>query len=116
MNQTIITPASIPAARSVTDIVDELGRLKAKLAPLSEQEKALKEELIAAAGHASAKFDGKLFHAAVSVFDQDRIDNKAVLTKLAELMRPSDFTKFLKKVTKPSTVEKVLITARIQAE
>src|SRR4249920_1015968 len=67
---------------TMADQVDQLGRVKARIAPLNAQEKELKEEFCNAGPGA---YEGKLFRATVSeVFRSDH-DAKAMEAKLRSL-------------------------------
>ncbi len=97
------------------DLVDMLGRLRAKIAPFTEEEEAIKDELKLRVENKNDKtLDGKLFHVCVSTYDQDNIDKKAMIAKLGEYMKPFLLTRFLAKITKTKTVTKVIVTARIR--
>lgn len=62
--------------------VDELGKLKAKIAALTAREAELKAAIKAAVG-ASGSIDGALFRATVSTAEQEVLDMAAVRAKLS---------------------------------
>lgn len=64
-----------PAVRSIASIVDELGLLKAQIAPLSAREKELKEQLVACG---LADCVGTLYDANVSRSTRVSLDSKKI--------------------------------------
>ena len=60
--------------------VDALGELKAQIADLEAQEKALRDSI---AELGAGAYDGDLFRASVSIADRETIDWRAIAEKLA---------------------------------
>ena len=89
----------------IKPIIDELGKLAAKIAELTERQSALKAELTAAGIKSE---EGDLFRATIStVYPSPRVDWQAVAQKLA----PSrQLVAAHTKLAAPYT--KILVTAR----
>lgn len=82
-------------------LVDELGLIKAKIAELTAQETAIKNQLIAGG---EADFDGALFRATVRRQERQFIDSDLARKVLDE--------KTLAKITKTSSTYVVRVAAR----
>lgn len=74
------TPAVVNM--EMADTVDQLGRVKARIAPLVATEKDLKEQLY---NVGPGDYEGKLFRATVSEVFRSGPDMEAMLAKLKEL-------------------------------
>ena len=107
----MLKPKAPRAARTIGEKVDSLGRLKAKIAALTEIEKTLKNELIAAGVGAH---DGELFHVCVSEAERETVDKDALVEKLSALMEKKALAAFLRRNTKKTTVVNVKVTARLR--
>lgn len=66
--------------RPNTYLIDRLGELKAKIAELQSEEKALKTEII---NLGEGAHDGDLFRATVSFSERETLDMEAVREKLS---------------------------------
>jgi hypothetical protein len=82
-------------------VADRLGRVAAFIAELEDYEKRLKGIIIA---HGEDAVEGKLFRATLSIFDQSRLDTKAVKEEMGEA--------WVAKRSKASKVTKVVSNAR----
>ena len=86
-------------------VVDDLGKIKAKIATLIVEEDKLKQQLVVYFKATSVKeFYGELFNATVSEFDLKTLDMGAVKKKLS--------AQFIAAHTKKTPVIKVLVTAK----
>lgn len=65
---------------NLTSLIDSFGVLKAKMAELAIEEKALKAAL---AELDPGAYEGELFRLSISVADRDNLDMKAVREKLS---------------------------------
>ena len=83
--------------------IDALGKIKAQIADLEAQEKALRDH-IAALG--AGAYDGDLFRASVSIADREIIDWRAI----AEKLEPS--RQLITAHTSAKTVTTVRVAAR----
>lgn len=84
-----------------SELVDRIGDLAAKIAPLAEKLEELKAELAAKGrGH----YEGTRYDATVSVFDRVTLDMKAVRSKLS--------SQFIRAHSTKSVVVQVRTTAR----
>jgi hypothetical protein len=66
--------------RTLEETVDELGRIKARIANLTKQEEELRQELIAGG---VSEVDGKLFHATISKYEVALTDWQTIAEKLS---------------------------------
>lgn len=82
-------------------LVDEIGDLKARIAPLSEKLKELEAEL---KSKGEGRYRGDRYDATVSCYDQSRLDMEAVKAKLSE--------QFKRAHTIVSAITKLNVTAR----
>lgn len=85
------------------DLVDRLGKLKAKIANLCEEEKAIKDELILTR---LPEIEGTLFRATISTHERTSLDSEMVKMFLT----PSQ----LLQCTKVSEVTTLRVNARIK--
>jgi hypothetical protein len=83
------------------NVVDQLGLIKAEIAQLQEQEKALKEQLIALG---DGKHSGNLYDATVSPTSRDTLDMEAVRAKLSP--------QFIRAHTSTTHFSTIRVTAR----
>ena len=60
--------------------IDAIGRVKAAIAELEAQEKALRDSI---AARGAGAYDGDTFRATVSIADRETIDWRAIAEKLA---------------------------------
>jgi len=67
-------------ATNLTKTIDALGAIKAQIADLAKQEKALKEAL---ADLDPGAYEGDLFRLSISVADRETLDMAAVREKLS---------------------------------
>lgn len=88
----------------MTNIIDELGYLKAQISALTAKEKALKDELIA---RGVGAYDGDDFRVTVSVAEVERLDLEAAREKLSP--------QFIRAHTITSTRTTVKVVARVRA-
>ena len=65
---------------NLTKIIDDLGALKARIADLEAQEKALKQAL---ADLSPGAYEGELFRLSISETERETLDMKAVREKLS---------------------------------
>lgn len=97
--------------REVQDLVDQIGIIKAQLAPQIEALKALEDKLKAYAADVPADgtvaLEGALFRATVSFYEQDRLDMKAVRAKLS--------AQFIRAHTTQTPVVKLSVRAKVLA-
>lgn len=72
--------------RNLTEVVEQLGRVKADIANLKTVEESLKATLIGAAANdiRDTVIDGPLFRSSVSFTDKKVVDYKAILATLVE--------------------------------
>lgn len=84
-------------------LVDQLGKLKAKIAALCEQEKAIKDELVLSR---LPNIDGSLFRATISTGERCTLDTELVKT----LLTPDQVLQ----CTKVTEVISVRVNARIK--
>lgn len=82
-------------------LVDQIGALRAKIAPYKEQLEELNVKLIA---QGEGRYQGARYDAMVSIFDQHRLDMKAARAKLSP--------QFIAAHTKTIRIEKVQTYAR----
>ena len=89
--------------QSLTDItlVDQLGFIKAEIAHLQDQEKALKEQIIA---QGLGTHSGQMYDVTVSESSRDTLDMEAVRAKLSP--------QFIRSHTNTTTFTTVRVTAR----
>ncbi len=77
----IIAPITSFNNRSVGDLVDELGSLKAEIAELEAREKTLRDELVA---RGAGEVDGDLYRATVSEAVRWTLDSAKVKAEMGE--------------------------------
>jgi hypothetical protein len=89
--------------QSLTDvnIVDQLGFIKAEIAHLQDQEKAIKEQIIA---QGFGSYSGQMFDVTVSPSTRDTLDMEAVRAKLSP--------QFIRAHTNTTSFTTVRVTAR----
>jgi hypothetical protein len=89
--------------QSLTDITlyDQLGFIKAEIAHLQDQEKAIKEQIIA---QGFGSYNGQMFDVTVSPTTRDTLDMEAVRAKLSP--------QFIRSHTKTTTYPTIRVTAR----
>lgn len=108
--------AGLPAFRSLSlafeagcedvgSLADRLGRLAAVRAEIEGYEKRLKEVVIE---NGEAAIEGRLFRSTLSVYEETRLDTKAIRAK----MKPAWLKRFS---LAPQTISKVITKARIGA-
>lgn len=68
-------------SKYLSNLVDELGALKAQQAALAQREKAIKEILTASG---QLDFDGAAYRATISVSQRETLDMQAVRAKLSD--------------------------------
>lgn len=85
--------------------VDELGRIRAKIAELKKQEDALKAE-VAAMGPGA--YEGALFRATVSTYETARFDASAAREKLIK----EGFARWVRDHTSTAESTKVAVVSR----
>ena len=90
--------------REVQDLVDQIGIIKAQLAPQLEALKALETKLKA---QGAGAYEGALFRATVSTYEQDRLDMEAVRAKLS--------AQFIRAHTTQTPVVKLSVKAKVLA-
>lgn len=95
------------------DLADAHGRIKAKIAPLTETEEQIKAEIINRTGLSGA-MDGKLFHINVSTSDRKTVDKDALIAKLGTFMKAHFLAAFVAKNTKHTPVTTIRVTARLR--
>lgn len=95
------TVETLPVSDNLVPVIDDLGRLKAAIADLEKQEKALKEQL---AHLEPGAYEGKLFRVTVSVSDRETLDMEAVREKLTP--------QFIRAHTNIATVRALRVTTR----
>lgn len=86
---------------NLSPIIDELGVLKAQIANLEAQEKALKDQLIELG---AGCYEGQVFKVTVSVAERSNLDMKAVRAKLSP--------QFITAHTTITTVKSVRVVSR----
>lgn len=90
--------------REIQDLVDQIGITKAQLAPQLEALKVLETKLKA---QGAGAYEGALFRATVSTYEQDRLDMEAVRAKLS--------VQFLRAHTTQTPVVKLSVKAKVLA-
>lgn len=90
----------VPLKLSVSQIVDKMGALKAAMAPLEREYKALGAQLGGA-----GRYEGVLWDATVSVYDRNSLDMDAVRAKLSH--------QFITANTTTTEVRKVKMSAKL---
>lgn len=70
---------ALSAAPDYSAMADALGKIKAKIADLEEQEESLKDAIKLSGAD---EIDGNLFHVTVSRFDKKHVDYKGLLEVL----------------------------------
>lgn len=90
-------------------IVDELGKVKAKIAELQEAEKALRNELVESD---LDEADGKLFHASITRTFVTKTDYKTILAETENLLTEPQHKK-LDRIVKQNTTEDERVTVKI---
>lgn len=83
------------------NIVDQIGILKAAIAPLEKKLKALQDEL---KGQGPGRYEGEQYDATVSTYSVDRLDLAAVRAKLSP--------QFIRAHTIESEIVKLSVTAK----
>lgn len=104
MSATKRKSASVPKV-DLVKVVDDLGMIKAQISTLCQQERDLKAILVA---EGVGEYEGNLFRATVSQYDQERLDMDAVYSKLSD--------QFIKNNTTVIPVTKVNVVARIPSK
>ena len=87
--------------QALADTIDRLGVVKAQAAELAREEKALKAII---ADHGPGAYEGTLYRATVSDFEQERLDMEAVRAKLTP--------QFIRSHTIVTEVTMVRVTSR----
>ena len=85
-------------------LVDRLGQVRAKIADLQTQEKALKAAIVRSG---KTEVDGQLFHAAIIRMEQTCVDYKGLIARL----KPNP--RLLKRFTTATEVVQVRVSARL---
>jgi len=103
---------AVKAPTPVTVLVDQLGKVKAKIANLEKTEATLRQDII---DTGVEEAEGELFRATVNTTDVDYVGYKAVVEALADKATKEELKairRLLKKntVTKPKTT--VSVTSR----
>jgi hypothetical protein len=97
--------------REVQDLVDQIGIVKAQIAPQLEALKALEEKIKLYAADipsdGTVALEGALFRATVSFYEQDKLDMKAVRAKLT--------AQFIRAHTTQTPVVKLSVKAKVLA-
>lgn len=86
------------------DLVDKIGVIKATIAPQLEALKKLEDEL---KGEGPGAYEGALFRATVSDYEQKRLDMDAVRAKLS--------AQFIRANTTVSSITKLSVKAKVLA-
>ena len=89
--------------KTLSQLADDLGFLKAKIAELTSQEKALKEKLIASK---CTGVNGDVFRVTISTSERESLDMKAVREKLSP--------QFIAAHTSVTEVTTVKVVARVR--
>lgn len=92
---------SIPAATNYNNVIDELGIVNAQIAELTTRAEVIKKQLVA---RGKGAYEGDLFRATVSEYDQKTLNQTAVRAKLSR--------QFIRANTKTKTVMAVRVTSR----
>jgi hypothetical protein len=95
------TIETLPVSDNLIPVIDDLGKLKAQIADLEKQEKALKAQL----EHLEpGAYEGRLFRVSISVSDRETLDMEAVREKLTP--------QFIRAHTNVTTVRALRVVAR----
>lgn len=100
----------IKTKEEARDMADALGILMAKMAPLKETEKELKE-LLANYVNDSGDIDGEFYHVNVSQSERATLDKDALIAKLATFMKAG----FLSRFINANTTRTPVVTVRCSA-
>lgn len=90
--------------RELQNLVDQIGIIKAQLAPQLEALKVLEAKLKA---QGAGAYEGALFRATVSTYEQDKLDMAAVREKLS--------AQFIRAHTTQTPVVKLSVKAKVLA-
>jgi hypothetical protein len=94
-------PDTVTTISNLAITIDALGELKARIADLQEQEKALKDAL---GDLEPGPYDGQRYRLSVSVSDRETLDMDAVREKLSP--------QFIRAHTNVTSVRALRVTAR----
>lgn len=104
---------TVQVKRSIGELVDTLGEIKAAMADLAAREELI-ADLIKSQG--DGDYDGALFHANVSTSERSVLNKDAMLAKLEELMPKGSFTRFVNANTETKSVTVCKVNARSVAK
>ena len=96
--------SKVRANTAITEIVDQLGSVKAQIAALTRVEKSLKDALVA---KGAGEYDGLTFRATVSESTRETLDMEAVRGKLSP--------QFIAAHTNVTDVTTVRVVAQVRA-